>query len=395
VGEENPVVPVKPNECLPTLPELREIQLATASFHDCLRATAPTAQTPDSVKTKKSLFVADAFTNPAHTRFALKVTLAAMTCYFIFSGLDWSGIHTAFITCCIIALENTGATMRKGWLRLAGCSIGGLMGFLAIMYLVPRMESIVSLVLLTAAASALAGWVASGSERTSYAGLQMAFAFYMCIFQGFAPATDFDTIRDRLVGIVLGILISSAVFRYVWPELAVERLRGTLSKALRNLASLLLIPGIGAKLDEEKKAIEGLRGEIGKGLDETVRFAELAALESSEGPDRENLAPFELEDISEHAQVIYLIAATLTGEVAVEAWRRMDAKAEGADAALRAGVADELRRTALFVEKGEPLSTASSASTQTALEDEVEQIPEADRRRLLRRLIQEVQEIRN
>jgi len=391
VRDENPVLPVKPNDCPATLPELRELQLAIASFHDCLGGKAPTAQMPAPAKTKKSLFVTDALTNPAHSRFALKVTLAAMTCYFIYTALDWSGIHTAFISCCFIALENTGATMRKGWLRLAGCAIGGLMGFLSIMYLVPYMESIVSLVLLTAAASALAGWVASGSERISYGGLQIAFAFYMCLFQGFAPDTDFDTIRDRLVGIVLGILVSTAVFRCLWPELAVERLRATLSRALRNLASLLLIPALGAKFDAERKAIEGLRGEIGKELDETVRLAELAALESSEVLDRENLAPSELEDISEHAQVIYLIATTLTGEVEFEAWRRMDAKAKGADAALRVGVAGQLCRTALFVEKGESLSAAGFASPLTPREDEIEQIPEEGRRRLLRRLVQELQ----
>jgi len=177
----------------------------------------------------------------------------------------------------------------------------------------------------------------------------------------------------------------------VWPERAVERLRATLSKALRNLASLLLIPGIGAKFDEERKAVEGLRGEIGKGLDETARLAELAQLESSEEPDRDSLAPFELEDVSEHAQVTYLIATTLTGEVEFEAWQRMAAKAQGADAALRVGVADQLRRTAFFIEKGEPLGAAGFASALPAREDEIEQIPEEGRRRLLRRLVQELQ----
>jgi len=171
-----------------------------------------------SAKVKKHLFVADAFTNPTHVQFALKVTLAAMTCYFIYTGVDWSGIHTAFITCCIIALESTGATLRKGWLRLCGCLIGGALGFLSILYLVPRMETIASLVLLTAGVSAVAGWVAAGSPRIAYAGLQIAFAFYLSIFQGFAPATDLDVIRDRVAGIVLGIAVMSVVFGYLWPE---------------------------------------------------------------------------------------------------------------------------------------------------------------------------------
>jgi hypothetical protein len=185
-------------------------------------AAAP-AQPAATSKKKKHLFVADAFTNPTHTHFALKVTLAAMTCYFIYTGVDWSGIHTAFITCCFIALESTRATLRKGWLRLCGCLIGGSLAFLSILYLVPRMETIASLVLLTAAVSALAGWIAAGSQRIAYAGLQIAFAFYLSIFQGFAPATDLDVIRDRIAGIVLGIFVVSVIFRYLWPERERER----------------------------------------------------------------------------------------------------------------------------------------------------------------------------
>ena len=171
-----------------------------------------------SAKAKKRFFVADAFTNPAHAHFALKVTLAAMTCYFIYTGVDWSGIHTAFITCCFIALESTGATWRKGWLRLCGCLVGGSLGFISILFVVPRMESIASLALLIAAVSTIAGWIAAGSQRIAYAGLQIAFAFYLAIFQGFAPGTDLDIIRDRVAGIVMGIIVTTAVFYYLWPE---------------------------------------------------------------------------------------------------------------------------------------------------------------------------------
>jgi multidrug resistance protein MdtO len=173
---------------------------------------------PSHASKRKSLFVPDAFTNPAYVQFGLKVSLAAMICYVIYTALDWPGIRTAFITCIFIALESTEATMRKARLRLIGCAIGGLLGFLSIMYLVPHMQSIVSLLFLTAGVTALAGWVASGSKRIAYAGLQIALAFFLCIFQGFAPDTDFDTIRNRIVGIVLGIIVMSVVFEYLWPE---------------------------------------------------------------------------------------------------------------------------------------------------------------------------------
>src|SRR5467141_2959405 len=54
-----------------------------------------TPQTAAHRPKPKSLLVADAFTNPAHVHFALKVTFAAMFCYIVYEAIDWSGIHTA------------------------------------------------------------------------------------------------------------------------------------------------------------------------------------------------------------------------------------------------------------------------------------------------------------
>jgi uncharacterized membrane protein YccC len=185
---------------------------------------------PDTPRTAprpkpKSLFVPDAFTNPAHVHFALKVTFAAMFCYIVYEAIDWSGIHTAFITCTFIALESTEATLYKGTLRIAGCVIGGALALFTIVFLMPHMETITSLVLLVACASAIAGWVATGSERISYAGLQLAFAFFYSVFQGYAPDTDLDNVRNRVVGILFGLIITGLVFHYVWPERAVRRLQ--------------------------------------------------------------------------------------------------------------------------------------------------------------------------
>ena len=168
----------------------------------------------------KGLFKPDAFTNPAHVQFALKVTFAAMFCYIVYEAIDWTGIHTAFITCTFIALESTQATLYKGTLRIAGCVIGGTLALFTIVFLMPHMETIASLVVVVAFACAIAGWVATGSERISYAGLQMAFAFFYSIFQGYAPDTDLDNVRNRVVGILFGLIVTGLVFQYIWPERA-------------------------------------------------------------------------------------------------------------------------------------------------------------------------------
>ena len=137
-------------------------------------------------------------------------------------GLVFLPVRADLVCCNAFSQESTGATLRKGWLRLCGCLIGGALGFMSILFIVPRMETIASLALLVAVVSAIAGWVAAGSPRIAYAGLQIALAFFLSVFQGFAPGTGLDVIRDRLVGIILGIVVTSLVFRYLWPELDVH-----------------------------------------------------------------------------------------------------------------------------------------------------------------------------
>ena len=337
----------------PTLPELREMQRASLALRDELRARdgGVLAAGP---KARRGLLVPDAFSNPDHARFGLKVALAAMACYVIYMGVDWPGIKTAFITCCFVALESTGATTRKSILRLTGCALGGALGFLSLVYLVPHMESIVSLALLAAAGTALGGWIAAGSERVSYAGLQVGLAFFLCIFQGFAPKTDFDPARDRVVGIVLGILVSSTVFRYVWPEWAIVKMRVALVQMLRRLAQLVRIPSTSPPPppEAERTALEKLRGDLPGNLNGILGLSELAALEGAEPSAAKGISPAKARRITEGAQEIYLTAAILASEAGLEEWSRLDADGRTGDLAARGAASERLNRAADAVESG-------------------------------------------
>lgn len=353
----------------PTLPELREMRRASLALHDDLGARDDRGSAAGP-KARHGLLVPDTFSNPDHLRFGLKVALSAMTCYVVYMGLDWPGIRTAFITCCFVALESTGATTRKSMLRLAGCALGGALGFLSLVYLVPHMESIVSLALLAAAGTALGGWIAAGSERVSYAGLQVALAFYLSVFQGFAPDTDFDTTRDRIVGIVFGILVSSAVFRYVWPEWAIVKMRVALAQMLRRLAQLVRIPATSPPPDAERAAAEKLRGDLTGDLNNILGLSELAALEGTGPPAEDGLSPEKARRIAEGAQEVYLTAAILTGEAGLEEWSRLDAAAQSADLAARGAVAEHLGRAADAAEAGRvPEGVARDATRDVPMLD--------------------------
>jgi uncharacterized membrane protein YccC len=263
----------------------------------------------------RGLFVPDAFTNPAHVHFALKVTFAAMFCYIFYMAIDWSGIHTALITCTFIALESTGATLHKGVLRIGGCVIGGALALLTIVFLMPHMVTIASLVVVVACASAIAGWVATGTELISYAGLQIAFAFFYSVFQGYAPDTDLDNVRDRVVGILFGLIVTGVVFAYIWPEHTIDRLRDALRQALRHLARLVEIPHAQTSIEAAKVEAHALTAETGKSFELARRYAELTQFEFEEASSPDRVSTNKMENILAHAEEIFASAKSLvTGD---------------------------------------------------------------------------------
>ena len=181
-------------------------------------ASAP--EKPKADHASRRPFVADAFSNPAHWQFALKTTMAVMISYEIYTLLDWPGMRTAVVTCFFVALSSLGETVHKLVLRLSGAVIGGLIAAVCIVFVLPHLTDIGQLCLLIATVSVGAAWVATSSELLSYAGLQIAFAFFLGVLQGYAPATDLTVLRDRIAGILLGNIVITIVFSSLWPQSA-------------------------------------------------------------------------------------------------------------------------------------------------------------------------------
>lgn len=187
-------------------------------------------------------FAADAFTNPAYQRFALKTTLAAILCYMFYAAINWQGIHTAMVTCYVASLGTAGDTLHKLALRIAGCLIGAVIGVASIIFLMPQMESVGGLMLLVFFVALLAAWVAGGSEKLSYAGVQIGLAFTLTVLQGFGPTTDMDTARDRILGVLVGNLAVYLVSTLIWPAPVVTVIRQHLAQAARKIAQIAACP---------------------------------------------------------------------------------------------------------------------------------------------------------
>jgi multidrug resistance protein MdtO len=207
-------------------------------LHGFAEPPAPLSTPAPPAAPPAGFFMPDLLTNPEYVRHALKTTGAAMFCYALYTLLDWRGIHTCFITCYIVSLGTSAETIEKFVLRIAGCLIGAAAGLAAIVYVIPSLTSIGALLAVVFSVALASAWVAAGSARISYAGFQIAFAFFLCVIQGSSPAFDLSIARDRIVGILLGNLVVYLFFTRLWPVSVAKRIDPAITAVLRRLSAM-------------------------------------------------------------------------------------------------------------------------------------------------------------
>ncbi|WP_263356752.1 FUSC family protein [Acidicapsa ligni] len=224
---------------VPLLCELETVISLMESALGMNSSSPPRLDMQEDPHLESRLFVRDAFSNPDYLRFSLAGTAAAMVCYIIFVGLDWPGISTAVTTCILTALSNIGSSHQKQILRIGGASIGAFVfGLGSQMFVLPYIDSIVGLTILFAVVTGISAYVYTSSPRLSYAGLQMAFAFYLINVTDFTVSLDLTIGRDRAVGVLLGIAAMWLIFERLYPRPAAIQMVRMFAQSARLVASL-------------------------------------------------------------------------------------------------------------------------------------------------------------
>jgi len=288
------------HEVLPLLAEMeRVVQLLPQAFHaDKLpeeRALPPA---------KGGAFAPDAFTNPEYIRFAVKGALAAFICYLIFTMFAYQGIYTSVITCVVCSLSTIGASVQKGILRLAGAAVGGLLGVVALTYIFPNVDSLGGFWFPFAAVTALAAYVHFGSPSISYCGFQIALAFHKCVLQTYGTYTELRVVRDRFVGIALGLIVFGFVNSRLWPVSALKTAQMKLADIFHLLAHLTSLP------DASKSPVPSLAEAYALRLQAYKDFAAVAELLEGSKFELDGEARKRLETATEKmkALLLYILA---------------------------------------------------------------------------------------
>ena len=272
-------------EASPTVPLLSEMERTVSLLPEAftgsrsLNADAPLP----SGDPRSKLFVADALSNPEHIKFALKGCLAASLCYLIYTAVDWPGISTAVVTCVLTALTTIGSSRQKQVLRITGAVVGGVViGMGAQVFILPYLDSIGGFTVLFVTVTVLAAWFATSSPRLSYFGVQLAVAFFIVNMQEFGIETSLTFSRDRVVGILLGLVMMWLVFDQLWGAPAIVEMKNAFISLLRSLAKLARAP---VDLQDAIEQSHALRETINNGFDKVRALGDGVLLEF--GPTRQ------------------------------------------------------------------------------------------------------------
>ena len=195
-------------------------------------------------------------------QFGIKFSLGAILCTLIVESLGWPDINTAIPTCLVAAQTSLGADYRLSILRLSGAVVGALCAYFYVLVLQSQFDTIVGFALATTPIWAIAAWISAGSDRIAYLGRQLGFSFALFVLHDFGPVTDLSLPRDRVIGILLGIIVMGILDYALWPRRSMVLARHHSVAALHTLAkftsrlpdlSLLLQQTLPLRLSAEKE----------------------------------------------------------------------------------------------------------------------------------------------
>jgi len=229
-----------------TIPLLTEMENTIQLMKDVLTGSQSLrvfAPQPSSADPPPSFIVRDAFTNLKHIQFALKGCLTASLCYIIYNGVDWPGISTAVTTCFLTALSTVGSSRQKQVLRISGAVVGGfLIGMGSQIFILPYLDSIAGFTILFVVLTAFASWFMTSSPRLSYFGVQIGVAFCLIHLNSSAIEPSLSIARDRVVGILFGLIMMWLVFDQLWEASALSDMKRAFLSAVRLLAQFAREP---------------------------------------------------------------------------------------------------------------------------------------------------------
>jgi uncharacterized membrane protein YccC len=176
--------------------------------------------------------------DPYAAQFALKIGLACAIALLVGVAAHVRAIETVVLNPLILAQGSYGATIRKAGLRLVGVVVGGMLAALTVVAVSPNTGDVTVWLALFFAILLPSGYMALGTPRLSYLGIQIA-ATYMIVMVADHPVVDIHETLWRFFGTLLGAAILLGTFQIVLPDYAGRQIVSRFGDLLRTLLSIV------------------------------------------------------------------------------------------------------------------------------------------------------------
>ncbi len=167
-----------------------------------------------------------------------KMTLGILVMLFFEQYLGWpSGVQGIIAVTVLTGTPNLGRAHWKFYSRIAGVLAGSIIGLLALIVLnhYPSMLFVISIVYFV---MGLAAYIALGSEKNSYFGVQMGVMIPLVLLMYGGPTADMTVPIDRFMGAVLGAAVAAFILYFIWPVDPKRMLINSLKQALSTGSNL-------------------------------------------------------------------------------------------------------------------------------------------------------------
>ena len=182
----------------------------------------------------------------------------------------------------------------------------------------PNIDSLAPLLVVVAVGTGLAAWITAGSARISYVGIQMGLGFGLSFLNDLGPTTDLVPARDRVLGVLLGVVVSAFVFSLGGSVLAGTAMRRTLGGMIRALAGL---SRVGLRGDASSATIgpaRGWRWKVYQELNATLRLRDESKYEWGAGLADAETERAEVAHLAADAQGVFALLALVHHRLSID-----------------------------------------------------------------------------
>ena len=217
----------------------------------------------------------------AQLRHAVKCSSAIMICALFCIAVNWTMGIGCVETVMLVVQATLGGTLLIGGLRMVGVVFGFTVSILILIWLIPTITTLPGLLVIFGGLLLLVGYAMHGSPRVSVPALQTMIVADFALLQVTSPSIDLDPAMDFSLAVGMGVVVTFAIYRLLWPVHATLALKPAVDAMVNRVTAFTRQY---ADTPPTLKAIDEAQLQFSDNLAACVSFQSNAQLEAPQSP---------------------------------------------------------------------------------------------------------------